>query len=341
MIKASYQKIQLEFKSPVLTTRGSMKHKNGYLLFITDGGKTGVGECSYIEGLSLDDLGRYTTKLDEVCYAIEHDNINEIDLNNYPSIRFGLECAWLDFKRGGDRIFYSSDFTTGKKQIAINGLVWMGSENFMHQQIEEKLKEGFSCIKLKVGAIDFEQELKLLASIRKRYDAKSIELRLDANGAFCEDNVHKKLEQLATFDIHSIEQPIQPGQTALLQSLCKKLIIPIALDEELIHLSHQNNFDELGKIRPQYIILKPSLIGGFAVAEKWIQLAEKLNIGWWATSALESNIGLNAIAQWVYPLAGNTVQGLGTGSLYTNNISSPLYISHGHLGYNPNLKWDL
>lgn len=341
MIKASYKKIQLEFKSPVLTSRGSMTHKNGYLLYITDGKKTGIGECSFIEGLSVDDLVSYESKLNEVCTAIERGNSKKLDLINFPSIQFGVECAWQDFIQGGQKILFPSEFTSGKKKIAMNGLVWMGSKEYMYSQIEEKLTQGFRCIKLKIGAIDFNHELHLLAGIRERYDSKTIELRLDANGAFTAENVREKLEQLAVYNIHSIEQPIQPGQTELMQSLCVNPIIPIALDEELIYLSHQSNFDILSFIQPQYIILKPSLIGGFTVAEKWIQLAEKLNIGWWATSALESNIGLNAIAQWVYPLCKKTVQGLGTGGLYINNISSPLYIADGQLGYNPNQKWDL
>jgi o-succinylbenzoate synthase len=341
MIKAYYKNLQLEFKTPVLTSRGSMSYKNGYLLYITNGTKTGIGECSFIEGLSIDHLDSYAAKLDEVCKAIEEGNSELVALNNFPSIRFGLECAWLDYHQGGHKILYPSEFTLGKKNIAINGLVWMGNEAFMHKQIEEKLAQGFSCIKLKVGAIDFKEELKLLANIRASYDANTIELRLDANGAFAATNVHQKLEQLAAYNIHSIEQPIQPAQIELMQSICTNPIIPIALDEELIALSYQQKFDILSAIQPQYIILKPSLIGGFAVAEQWIQEAKKLNIGWWATSALESNIGLNAIAQWVFPLAGSTVQGLGTGSLYHHNIASPLYIANGQLGYNPNLSWDL
>jgi len=340
-MKAFYKKLQLEFKTPVLTSRGSMTHKNGFLLHITDGIKTGIGECSFIEGLSIDHLDNYEEKLNELCTAIQANAVESIDLRPYPSIRFGLECALLDFHGGGRKQLFPSAFTLGHHPIPINGLVWMGNEEFMHHQIEEKLKQGFSCLKLKVGAIEFDQEVKLLRSIRKQFDAKTIELRLDANGAFSKLNVTEKLKQLAEYQIHSIEQPIAPGQFELMHELCSHAIIPIALDEELIHLSAQNNFDQLAFIHPQYIILKPSLIGGFGVAERWIQEAEKLQIGWWATSALESNIGLNAIAQWVFKKGSEAVQGLGTGSLYTNNISSPLYIAAGKLAYNPDYRWGL
>jgi len=337
MRKAFFKKYQLQFKNPVLTSRGEMKVKNGYYLFIQEGEKTGVGECSFIEGLSMDDLENYESSLSKLCKFIESDS-NELkpDLALFPSIRFGWECAQLDFENGGRKILFESEFTQGKKRIPINGLVWMGKKDFMLQQIQQKLKEGFKCIKIKVGAIDFDEEIPLLNFIRQKFSADVIELRLDANGAFSEADVFQKLDTLSQFKIHSIEQPVKAGQHELMKKICNSSPIPVALDEELISMKEKEKI--LLWLNPQYIILKPSLLGGFTVCNEWIQLAEKNNIGWWATSALESNIGLNAIAQWVYTKNNFMAQGLGTGELYSNNISSSLYVSNGNLGYQPDMK---
>ena len=216
----------------------------------------------------------------------------------------------------------------------------MGTKEFMHEQLKYKREEGFRCIKLKVGAINFEDECGILESIRDEYDADKIELRLDANGAFSPKDVFQKLERLSQYKIHSIEQPIKPNQWSLMREIVDARIIDIALDEELIGITDENSMQELLSVtKPNYIILKPSLLGGFKKSESWIALAEKQNIGWWATSALESNIGLNAIAQWVYNFSQDKVQGLGTGLLYTNNIQSPLEVVNGELIYNSNLTW--
>jgi o-succinylbenzoate synthase len=340
MLQATFKKYQLHFNAPVLTSRGKMEVKNGYFLFITDGEKTGTGECSFIEGHSRDNLENYEAKLQQVCKEIT-SVANAADITEeFPSIAFGLETALLDLRNGGNKILFESGFTKGQSKIPINGLVWMGSKEFMHEQIQKKLDDGFKCIKIKVGAIDFTQETELLAFIRSQFPADIIEIRLDANGAFKPDDVFKKLELLSKFHIHSIEQPVKQGQTDLMQKVCAESPVPVCLDEELIQPQELNKRELLDAIKPQYIILKPSLLGGFAVCNEWIELAAENKIGWWATSALESNIGLNAIAQWVYTKQTNMVQGLGTGQLYKNNISSPLYISRGELGYDLTKQWD-
>ncbi len=337
MLKAAYQKYQLHFIQPVLTSRGLMTEKNGYFITINNGTHTGVGECSYIEGLSADDLPNYESPLRTLCNFITNEHP---DLKLFPSIRFGLETALLDLETGGKKILFESYFTKNKKQIPVNGLVWMGKHDFMLQQIKQKLADGFHCIKIKVGAIKFEEEVSLLSFIRKKFPADVVEIRLDANGAFSFSDVFKKLDQLAQFQIHSIEQPIKAKQFEYMKNVCARSPIPVALDEELIGIYGSVQDDMLDMIKPAYIILKPSLLGGFKVCDEWIAKAEVRNIKWWATSALESNIGLNAIAQWVFTKKNPMVQGLGTGSLYSDNISSPLYISNGMLGYNPKLVWE-
>lgn len=346
---ASYHPYSLEFKKPVLTSRSRMTHKHGYYLTIEANGTRGVGECSYIEGLSIDDLRGYEAALLNLCSEIEEigdayfeSGILPLDLVvRYPSIAFGLETALLDLRNGGKHeIIKGSEFYAGKKAIPINGLVWMGDEGFMREQIEQKLADGFRCIKIKVGAIDFDEECRLIESIRARYGPAQMEIRLDANGAFTADNVHAKLKRLSAYTIHSIEQPVKPQQYLLMHNLCRENIIPIALDEELIGTSESFIRQRLLEtIRPQYIILKPSLLGGLAVCDDWIAQAAKLNISWWATSALEGNIGLNVIAQWAASKDTTMIQGLGTGSLYTNNIPSPLVIEMGHLRYDKTKNW--
>ncbi len=336
---ARFKKYQLQFKSPVLTSRGAMEVKNGYYLFLTHNGKTGIGECSFIEGLSKDRLENYEEVLTALCRAFENNALEKLDLHDYPSIQFGLETALRDLENGGGHLIFDNAFSHGQQTIPINGLVWMGSESFMLQQIKEKLEAGFSCVKLKVGALPFEEECRLLTYIRSRFSPQQIELRLDANGAFNATDVEAKLETLAAFSIHSIEQPVKPGQLELMAGLCKNPIIPVALDEELIAPEPAEKIRILERLKPQYIILKPGLLGGFTVCEQLIHRAGELGIAWWATSALESNIGLNAIAQWVAGFDTNMVQGLGTGGLYTNNVSSPLYIKNGKLGYDQTSGW--
>jgi L-alanine-DL-glutamate epimerase-like enolase superfamily enzyme len=258
----------------------------------------------------------------------------------FPSIQFGVEMAFRSLESQDPFELFPSDFTAGKQSININGLVWMGDQGYMKEQIEQKLADGFNCIKLKIGAIDFDKELDLLAFIRSHFDAQKIEIRVDANGAFEPSVALDKLNQLAQFELHSIEQPIAKNNIEIMASLCQSTPLPIALDEELIGIF--NTADKallLEKIKPQYIILKPSFVGGFRGTQEWITLAEKNNINWWITSALESNIGLNAIAQWTYLLNNPMPQGLGTGALYTNNFDCPLTVSKGQLWYDDAKKW--
>ncbi|MBS1683631.1 MAG: o-succinylbenzoate synthase [Bacteroidetes bacterium] len=346
---ASYRPYSLEFKRPVLTSRSRMTHKHGYYLTITYNGMTGTGECSYIEGLSIDDLAGYEAQLLHICSEIEEVAEIYYDtgtlpieiVHRFPSIAFGLETALLDLKNGGrHEIIEDSAFFQGKKSIPINGLVWMGDEGFMREQIAQKLADGFRCIKIKVGAIDFDEECRLIESIRTNYTSDQIEIRLDANGAFTATDVRSKLKRLSAYTIHSIEQPIKPQQYVLMHQLCRENIIPIALDEELIGTTDTFIRQRLLEtIRPQYIILKPSLLGGLAACDDWIAQTDRLNIPWWATSALEGNIGLNAIAQWAASKETGMVQGLGTGALYANNLPSPMYICHGQLLYDQSQRW--
>ncbi|HLP50951.1 MAG TPA: o-succinylbenzoate synthase [Chitinophagales bacterium] len=341
MLKAFYKPYKLQFTRPVLTSRGEMKVKNGYYLFVTNGTNTGVGECSFIEGLSIDDLSSYEHVLQQVCIKIQSGNKDFLqELTPYPSIKFGYETALLDLETGGRKILFPSAFTSGGKKIAINGLVWMGKKDFMQQQIEQKLQQGYKCIKIKVGAIGFDEELALLKFIRAQFPPELVEIRLDANGAFSFNDVFEKLDALSAFSIHSIEQPIKQGHAERMKAVCAQSPIPVALDEELIGVYGGQQENLLDKINPKYIILKPSLLGGFAECNLWAAKAEAKAIQWWATSALESNIGLNAIAQWVATKSNSMVQGLGTGGLYTNNVSSPLYISQGTLGFEPQNQWD-
>ena len=263
-------------------------------------------------------------------------------LIEFPSIQFGVEQAFLSFESKNSFELFPSDFSKGKASIPINGLIWMGEEAFMKEQIKDKIEAGFDCIKMKIGAIDFDAEFELLKAIRRNFSAKEIELRVDANGAFSTHEAKNKLERLASLDLHSIEQPIKQGNWHEMAKLCKDTELPIALDEELIGVfSVTKKRELLQTVQPQYIILKPSLVGGFKGSQEWISLCQELNIGWWVTSALESNIGLNAIAQWTATLQNKMPQGLGTGSLYTNNIESALEVKNGALHYNINKNWDM
>lgn len=340
---ATFQKYTLIFKTPSLTSRERLVTKDTYYIKVYHSHNpqiVGIGEASLFSGLSYDDKPNYEAKLHEVCQNI--NTINWDDLNQWSSIKFGLETALNDLKNGGNRTIFPTPFTQNSTPIKINGLIWMGDKDTMCARVEEKLKQGFSCIKLKIGGINFESELDILKSIRSRYSKEEIEIRLDANGAFAPQNALSQLNQLSKYDIHSIEQPIRQGNPCEMAKLCADTPIPIALDEELIHpQTEQQKHNLLQHIKPQYIILKPTLVGGFSGADQWIAKAEELNIGWWATSALESNIGLNAIAQWVSTYKINMPQGLGTGALYTNNIPSPLQQVGEKIYYNPQGRWDL
>jgi o-succinylbenzoate synthase len=340
-MKATYHKYILHFKQPSGTSRGVLTDKETWFLVMEKNGKKGIGECGILRGLSADDRPDYEAKLHWVCENI-HLGAEKLweELMEFPSIQFGVEMAFLSLQSENPFVLLPSKFTSGEASIVINGLVWMGDEAFMKRQIEEKIEQGFRCIKLKIGAIDFEKEKALLRFIRQNFDAKTIEIRVDANGAFYENDALDKINQITGFQIHSIEQPIQKNKTDTMSVLCKNTQLPIALDEELIGVfSLADKEALLRKIRPQYIILKPSFIGGFRGTAEWIALAEKYKIGWWITSALESNIGLNAIAQFTFLQNNPMPQGLGTGALYTNNFESPLQVSQGQLWYRNELEW--
>lgn len=339
---ARHTTLDLQFKFPAGTSRGVLLHKPSSFLLLEKDGFTGIGECSTIPNLSIDPVETYSEKLEEVCRLLnEGVDPGSIDLSLYPSIAFGLETALLDLKANGSKCLFPSAFTQGETGIPINGLVWMGDKDFMQKQICEKIAAGYHCIKLKVGALDFETELEIISGIRQQFSPEDIELRLDANGGFTPTDALEKLEKLAAFHIHSIEQPIKQKQFEAMAKLCQQSPIPIVLDEELIGVTPADKEFILEKIKPAYIILKPSLVGGFRQSEEWIRLAEKHNIAWWITSALEANIGLNAIAQWTYTLNSQLPQGLGTGQLYHNNIPSPLAIENAKLFYKPDVDWDV
>lgn len=340
MITASCKKYFLNFKQPSGTSRGILKTKETWFIILKEDTKQGIGECGIFRGLSIDDRLDYEAKLEWTCQNIQLGL--EVLLNEliaFPSIQFGLETAFKSLLSDDKFEIFPSEFTKSKDSISINGLIWMGSEVFMKQQIKEKIEAGFTCIKMKIGAIDFQSEINLLKSIRKEFSSKDIELRVDANGAFSCSEALEKLKLLSEFDLHSIEQPIKQGQVESMALLCDQTPLPIALDEELIGIFDVTEKETLLQtIKPQYIILKPSLVGGFNGCDAWIEMADKKNIGWWITSALESNVGLNAIAQYTYTKHNKMPQGLGTGSLFTNNFASALVVKNGKLHYDNSKK---
>ncbi len=319
-----------------------MTEKETWFLILEKEDKSGVGECGILRGLSCDDRLDYEEKLRWTCDHIHlgKDKLWEA-LLEFPSIQFGVEMAFQSLESETPFLLFPSEFTNGKESILINGLVWMGEESFMLEQIQQKITDGYSCIKLKIGAIDFDKELQLLHYIRQHFTPIDMEIRVDANGAFDCNSALDKLIQLSEFELHSIEQPIAINQHDMMSELCKTSPIPIALDEELIGVFSMVEKEQLlVKIKPQFIILKPSFIGGFRGTKEWISLAEKHQIKWWITSALESNIGLNAIAQWTFLQQNLMPQGLGTGALYTNNFDCPLQVLGGKLWYEKDIKWD-
>ena len=341
-MQASYHKHLLNFKRPSGTSRGVLTTKETWFLIISCEGRRGIGECGILRSLSIDDRPDYEDKLKWVCnnIGLGSERLWE-QLKEFPSIQFGVEMAFRSLDSKTPFLLFPSEFTKGERAIPINGLVWMGEKSFMKEQILQKISQGFSCIKLKIGAIDFKAELDLLKYIRTQFSSEDIELRVDANGAFSADEALDKLKQLSHYKIHSIEQPIKQGQFEAMASLCAETPIPIALDEELIGISSVTKKQEILQIiMPQYVIFKPSLIGGFKRTQEWLEIAENLNIDWWVTSALESNVGLNAIAQWTFTKNSAMPQGLGTGGLYTNNFDSPLQVKDGSIKYDPELNWD-
>jgi O-succinylbenzoate synthase len=352
-LELRYTSRDLQFRFDARTSRGQIKTHKAWYLGISDSAVSdcvGWGEAAPLAGLSIDFRPDFEEKLVQLCHtfnAQKHSDLPEAkswlhlqDLETWPSLRFALETALLDLEKGGRKILFETDFTRGKAGIPINGLVWMGNKTFMQQQITEKLEQGYSCLKLKIGGLDFETEEKILASIREVVDADKLTIRLDANGAFTPENAMEKLEKLGRYGIHSIEQPIQPKQYAHMAEICRNSPIPVALDEELIGLLNPGDQEKMLEIlQPPFIILKPTLVGGLEASRNWINLAEARNINWWITSALESNIGLNAIAQFTSIFPDLIPQGLGTGQLYENNIASPLVIEKGYLFSRNDQNW--
>lgn len=321
---ATYRRYLLEFKRPSGTSRGVLLDKETFILEISDNEKKGVGECAVFRGLSFDDRPDYEEKLSWLCKNVDHNpDFLKKELIDFPSIWFGYEQAVQNLKYG-NHLYFPSEFTEQKSAITINGLIWMGDVSYMEEQIQDKLEKGFHCIKLKIG-VNWKSEHIVLQKLREKFSKDQLELRVDANGGFTKEEAVIVLQQLADLDIHSIEQPIKAGNWDDMAVLCGQTPIPIALDEELIGITDPEEKKKLLKvIKPQYIILKPALVGGFTGSDEWISLAEELNIGWWITSALESNIGLNAIAQYTFTKKNPMPQGLGTGALFVNNFESSL-----------------
>ena len=328
---------RLHFKQPAGTSRGSYTTRDVWYLHLTSDkypDRVGIGECAPLPKLSCDDMPGYEAVLAHICNEVtEQGGFSVESLRDYPSILFGLETAFRHLERGCFEL-WDTPFSRGEVGIPINGLIWMGDYKKMLEQIEAKMAVGFRCIKLKIGAINFEEELALLRFIRSHFSAKEVELRVDANGAFAPADAMEKLKRLAELDLHSIEQPIRAGQWEDMARLTAETPLPIALDEELIGINiPERKQCLLDSVHPQYIILKPSLHGGMAGGNEWIREAEKRNIGWWITSALESNIGLNAIAHWCATFNNPLPQGLGTGALFTNNVDMPLEVRKDSLWY--------
>ncbi len=338
----------LEFHVEAGTSRGILKNKKSYFLGITDSSnptRWGLGEAGPLAGLSPEYQEDCTeaferaikllpieipTLEDQIAQWISHIPASQ------PSFRFAAETAMLDYLNGHNGEYFSNSFSSGETSLPINGLIWMGKPSYMNEQIDKKLAQGYSCLKLKIGAIDFESELTILSKLRMRYPARDLTIRVDANGAFDAKDAPRVLRQLANLHIHSIEQPIKAGQWEEMSKLCAQNIIPIALDEELIQI--KNPKELIQTIQPQYLIFKPSFLGGIQATNQWIQIAEEQKIGWWITSALESNVGLQAIAQFTNEFSVKIPQGLGTGQLYSNNLASGLTIEKGNIYFNPNFK---
>lgn len=323
-MEATYLQYLLQFKRPSGTSRGVLLDKETFILTISEEGRKGVGECAVFRGLSFDDRPDYEEKLKWLCENINQDSVFlKQELKEFPSIWFGYEQAIQNLKYGGS-LYFPSEFTEGKSAVTINGLIWMGDATYMEEQIQEKLEKGFHCIKLKIG-VDWKSEHIILQKLREKFSKDQLELRVDANGGFSKNEAVMVLQQLADLHIHSIEQPIKAGNWDEMAELCEKTPTPIALDEELIGMIDPEKKKQLLEtIKPQYIILKPALVGGFSGSDEWISLAENQNINWWITSALESNIGLNAIAQYTFTKKNPMPQGLGTGALFVNNFESDL-----------------
>jgi len=338
MISARWFYHPLIFKRPAQTSRGILYDKPTWILELKQDNCIGLGECSVIPGLSPDfsTNKNYEEKLQQIVDAIQSGQLTKTNapeqLKEFPSLLFGVESAFLDLSLGGKRMYFKNSFSCGEKKIPINGLIWMGEREFVHKQIDQKINEGFSTLKLKIGISDFEDNFSTLRYLRWRYSKEELTIRVDANGAFSNHEAIQSLQKLMTLDIHSIEQPISVGQHKWMRELCQMNAVPIALDEELIGVYDKAKKEELlALILPQFIILKPSLHGGISGTIEWIELAQKMNIGWWITSALESNIGLKTICDLTAQYDNPLPQGLGTGQLYKSNFPSKLHVEKGYI----------
>lgn len=336
-VTAHYVRRTLQFRKPVLTSRGSLDTHNVWYILLREHNRVGVGEAAPLKGLSIDDRPDFEQKLKQCCDAINQGE--EPDLDGFPALQFAFETAFRSLKSPHPYELFLTSFLKGEG-IPINGLVWMADDHTMLEEAKLKLEQNFTCLKFKVGALDFDAECRLLEAVRKLPSGRNIEIRLDANGAFNESDVHEKLREFSRFHIHSIEQPVKQGQGLLMQEVCRKSEIPVALDEELIGVTDtEKQIHLLKETGPAYLILKPTLLGGLERSAQWIRFSRKFNMHWWATSALESNIGLNAIAQWVSGYQPTLAQGLGTGNLYTNNVNSSLFIDQGKLNWSSQINW--
>lgn len=341
-MKAWWKRYELRFKQTARTSRSILKTRTVWFLFLERNGITGIGECAPLPGLSHETPQQVEHLLEEICAAPDNYLSHNQATENIPSVHFALETARIDLLNGGKQLIFPTAFSEGKTGIPINGLIWMADADNMIEQVNQKLKSGFRCIKLKIGGIDFNEELKIIQAIRNMYSPEEVTIRLDVNGAFTPEQALKNLTLLAEYQIHSIEQPIAPGQWNAMARICKESPIPVALDEELIGINSSRIRKQLlDSVKPGFIILKPSLHGGISGCNEWISLASERAVGWWATSYLESNIGLNAIAQWAFSQNASGYQGLGTGSLFSNNIASPLQIRGEQLWTDPEIPFSL
>ncbi len=346
MLRATWKEITLTPKFELGTSKGPITARTVWYLIAWDSERPevkGIGEAALFPGHSREFPADVRTKLLELCADTSDwsERVND-DLVDVPSVRFAVEQCLRDLQGSGSKILFPSPFTLGQQGIPINGLVWMGDKSSMRERIRQQLEAGFTCVKMKIGAIGIDEELALLKSVREEFSAHEVVLRVDANGAFNNRNVGEVLERLAELRVHSIEPPVAPGLYEVLSDLCAASPVPLALDEDLIGLNtREARLDLLDAVKPAFIVIKPSLVGGWTAAGEWIALARERGIGWWITSALESNIGLNAIAQWTATLTLDKAQGLGTGTVYSDNIGCPLEVDRGMLRYRPEREWDL
>ncbi len=346
MLRARWIERTLQPRFELGTSKGPINARTVWYLIAWDTANPlvqGIGEAALFPGHSREYPADVKVKLIELCERTDNWGQRLIsDLVDVPSVRFAVEQCLRDLEVGGTKTLLPSDFTIGRSAIPINGLVWMGDKSTMKQRIREQIEGGYTTVKMKVGTIGIDDELELLSAVRKEYDADTLTLRVDANGAFSAKQAPDVLKRLADLHVHSIEQPVAPGLYEVMADLCADTPTPIALDEDLIGLNtHDAKVDLLDNVKPPYIVIKPSLVGGWSATHEWIELANTRKIGWWITSALESSIGLNAIAQYTATLGVTLAQGLGTGKVYTNNIPSPLLAERGFLRYRPEEAWDL